>query len=69
MGGSRVQRSREEHAGQKLYFRYDSVLGGQRRIEVDVNFKPQATASSPLLATNVSSFKEGPCGCFSPRSH
>jgi predicted nucleotidyltransferase component of viral defense system len=34
----RVQRSREEHAGQKLYFRYDSVLGGQRRIEVDVNF-------------------------------
>jgi predicted nucleotidyltransferase component of viral defense system len=37
-GGYRVQRSREEHAGQKLYFRYDSVLGGQRRIEVDVNF-------------------------------
>jgi hypothetical protein len=37
-GGYRVQRSREEHAGQKLYFQCDSVLGGQRRIEVDVNF-------------------------------
>jgi predicted nucleotidyltransferase component of viral defense system len=36
--GYRIQRSREEHAGQKLYFQYDSVRGGRRRIEVDVNF-------------------------------
>ena len=43
-GGYRVQRSREEHAGQKLYFQYGSVLGGQRRIEVDVNFLHRVTS-------------------------
>src|SRR5664279_1970416 len=28
-----------------------------------------ATAWSPFLATRVRSFREAPCGCFSPRSH
>jgi predicted nucleotidyltransferase component of viral defense system len=41
--GYRIQRSREEHAGQKLYFQYDSVRGGRRRIEVDVNFLHRVT--------------------------
>ena len=41
--GYRMQRSREEHAGQKLYLQYDSVRGGRRRIEVDVNFLHRVT--------------------------
>lgn len=32
------QRSRPAHAGQKFFLRYESPLGGQRRIEVDLNF-------------------------------
>jgi len=32
------QRSKQAHAGQKFYLRYESPLGGQRRIEVDINF-------------------------------
>jgi predicted nucleotidyltransferase component of viral defense system len=36
--GYQVQRSREEHAGQKFFLNYQSALGGQRRVEVDVNF-------------------------------
>ena len=41
--GYRIQRSREEHAGQKLYLQYDSVAGSRRRIEVDVNFLHRVT--------------------------
>jgi hypothetical protein len=36
--GYRVQRSAFAHAGQKLYLGYGSALGGDRRVEVDVNF-------------------------------
>lgn len=50
-GGYRVQRSRDEHAGQKLYFQCDSVLGGQRRIEVDVNFLHRLTLAPPRRRT------------------
>jgi predicted nucleotidyltransferase component of viral defense system len=50
-GGYRVQRSREEHAGQKLYLGYDSVLGGQRRIEVDVNFLHRLPLAAPRKRT------------------
>lgn len=28
-----------------------------------------AIASSPFFCTKASSFNDGPCGCFSPRSH
>jgi hypothetical protein len=37
-GGYRVQFSREEHAGQKLYLRYRSALGGERTLQMDVNY-------------------------------
>ncbi len=36
--GYRVQRSREEHAGQKLYLGYVSAFGNEARIQVDLNF-------------------------------
>lgn len=36
--GYQVQRSREAHAGQKFFLNYQSALGGQRRVEVDLNF-------------------------------
>ncbi len=36
--GYRVQRSREEHAGQKLYLSYVSAFGNEARIQVDLNF-------------------------------
>lgn len=36
--GYQVQRSREDHAGQKFYFRYRSALGTAARLQVDINF-------------------------------
>ena len=36
--GYRVQRSRDAHAGSKLYLSYSSAAGTQDRIEVDLNF-------------------------------
>lgn len=36
--GYRIQRSRDEHAGRKLYLRYRSAAGPVDRIEVDLNF-------------------------------
>jgi len=36
--GYRVQLSRDEHAGRKLYLRYSSSLGGEGRLDVDINF-------------------------------
>ena len=36
--GYQIQRSREAHAGQTFFLNYQSALGGQRRVEVDVNF-------------------------------
>lgn len=37
-GGYRVQRSREEHAGQKLHLSYRSAFGTAARLQIDVNF-------------------------------
>lgn len=36
--GYRIQRSREAHAGRKLYLSYTSAAGTSDRIEVDLNF-------------------------------
>ena len=36
--GYQVQRSPEDHAGQKFYFRYRSALGSAARLQVDINF-------------------------------
>ena len=36
--GYRLQTSAPEHAGQKLYLRYESALGGQGGIQIDLNF-------------------------------
>jgi Nucleotidyl transferase AbiEii toxin, Type IV TA system len=36
--GYRVQFSREEHAGRKLFLGYEDLYGGSNRIEVDLNF-------------------------------
>lgn len=36
--GYRIQRSREAHAGRKLYLSYTNVAGTGDRIEVDINF-------------------------------
>ena len=36
--GYQVQRSAEDHAGQKFYFRYRSALGTAARLQVDINF-------------------------------
>lgn len=36
--GYQVQRSRDDHAGRKLFLRYRNAGGGSDRIEVDLNF-------------------------------
>lgn len=45
--GYRVQRSRDEHAGRKMYLEYLSALGPATRIAVDLNFLFRV----PLLGT------------------
>lgn len=42
---------------------------GRRRGGRDVLARVQATACSPFLATRERSFRDGPWGRFSPRSH
>jgi hypothetical protein len=36
--GYRVQRSRNEHAGQKFFLPYASALGNEARLQIDLNF-------------------------------
>jgi predicted nucleotidyltransferase component of viral defense system len=45
--GYRVQRSRDEHAGCKLYLEYPSALGGRRRLQIDLNFLFRLSFDSP----------------------
>lgn len=44
--GYRIQRSREEHAGQKLYLGFRSAFGNEAQLQVDIGFLHRV----PLLA-------------------
>lgn len=46
--GYRVQKSREEHAGQKLYFGYRSAFGNEAQLQVDVGFLYRSPLLEPL---------------------
>lgn len=44
----RVQRSRDEHAGRKLFLTYASNLGGHQRLEIDLNFLFRVSLEPPV---------------------
>ena len=45
------------------------TITGKRKVELVKIAIHQSTASSPLRSSKLSSFSDGPLGCFSPPSH